>query len=127
MDVYKICLIAAGAAIVVTLLKTLRKEFALLTAISAGIVLLVFAAGELAPFFSYVGELCSGSGYSEYFAVLIKAVGVGLIGAICGELCRDVGENSLAMKLDLCVKGALMVLSLPLFRELFGYLEAYTA
>jgi hypothetical protein len=55
--------------------------------------------------------------------VILKAIGVGYVVRIGGDVCRDLGYESTAQKLDLCGKAELFVLSLPYLFELLSIAE----
>ena len=59
----------------------------------------------------------------ECFAVLLKAVGIGLGGQFTGQLCRDGGENSLAWGVELAAKLGILWAALPLFQQLLQWLD----
>ena len=54
----------------------------------------------------------------EYLTILFKALGICYITQFAGDICRDCGENTLAVQTELAGKIALMLLALPLFNSL---------
>ena len=78
------------------------------------------------PVIEYVRELCSSNEYGEYLGLLIKAAGIGYIGCFSSEVCRDAGENALAARVEFAVRAAILLMSLPLIKNIFAYLEEFS-
>ncbi len=54
----------------------------------------------------------------NYIDILYKSIGVSIVGQICADICNDYGQGSLANLALLAGRVAVLVLALPLFREL---------
>ena len=94
---------------------------AVITVICGGVLILL----KLIPFFSEIfrtiQEISSVSGLkTDYIGLVIKVVGIAYIGEFAGELCRDVGETSLAGKVDLGTKAVIMAMALPLLKTILS-------
>ncbi len=63
-------------------------------------------------------EALGGTPVSPYLSLILKALGIGYITKIGGDVCRDLGHESVAQKLELCGKGELLCISLPYLGEL---------
>lgn len=113
----KICGGALLCAVAIVLLKsvgglTLPLQW-------TGNVLLVGAAVlMMTPVFTYLGELCTDVGMGEMASLLIRGLGVALLTQLCADLCRQSGEASLAGAVELAGKAELLLLCLPLLKEL---------
>jgi stage III sporulation protein AD len=113
----KICGGALLCAVAIVLLKsvgglTLPLQW-------TGNVLLVGAAVlMMSPVFTYLGELCTDVGMGEMASLLIRGLGVALLTQLCADLCRQSGEASLAGGVELAGKAELLLLCLPLLKEL---------
>lgn len=57
--------------------------------------------------------------------VMLKAFGLSLLAELAGAVCRDSGENGLALWVEYAGRLELLVLSLPLLRELFGITASF--
>ena len=55
---------------------------------------------------------------SEVVKILIKALGVCCLCELAGQVCREAGQLAIASKIDLAGKVTILLLALPLFREL---------
>ena len=63
------------------------------------------------------------SGMPEVFGVLLKALGIVLIGRITADLCKDAGESAIASGVELAVKTAVLLTALPLLNRLLSLLR----
>ena len=67
---------------------------------------------ELAERLQDVGNLDS-----NVLKILLKSVGIGLIGEICGAICSDSGNGSLGKMLQLLSASVILWLSLPILEQ----------
>lgn len=114
----KYCGAALCALIAVLVLRSQKSEFAGLVSLAASVILLSAASVTFFPVIEFVSETVEETGFSEYLATLMKALGITLAVQLCAEVCRDAGESSLASKLELVGKAEILILCLPLIREL---------
>ena len=59
----------------------------------------------------------------EYVSVLLRAMGVGYVVQTGASVCRDVGETTLAERLELCGKTEILVMTVPYLVELISMAE----
>jgi stage III sporulation protein AD len=90
--------------------------------VGAGILFFLFFAKWLFPLIEKIRELAEKTSVPDFFLLLIKAMGLSLIVSISASFCRDLGEESLAGKLELCGKGAILYLSLPVFSTVLNWI-----
>lgn len=117
-EILKLCGAAICALSALLVLRSQKSEFAGYVGIAAAVLLLGAAAGKFLPAIAGVGDMLAETGFRDYAATLTKALGVTLAVQLTSEICRDAGEAALASKLELVGKAELLVLSLPLIREL---------
>lgn len=114
-EIFKILALLLVAAAVCVVLREKNSEYALLTAIAAGVcVSLLILQNLVAPINEIKESLESYGVNTEYFKVALKAVGIGYITSFIADSCRDSGQTSLASKAELAGKCAIFVLSVPL-------------
>ena len=103
----------------VLLLRAHRPEYALLTAAAAGLFLFFRLLDDLlAPLLELREMLCDAGVELSCFTVACKALGVCYLAQFVADLCRDFGQTSLAGRVELAGKCAVLALSLPLLRQL---------
>ncbi len=116
-----------GAVLCVLVILILKKESpdsAITLRMIAGVGLAVACISAMSPIVEYVKEIGEGFGameeISEAVSVLLKALGVSLLTHICATVCRDSGEVSVAYYVELGGKIEIIILSLPLIKEIVG-------
>lgn len=112
---------AAGAVLVavVLILALGRKDMGLLLCMAVCAMVCVTALDYLKPvseLFRTLEDL--GTLDADLMAVLLKAVGIGLLTEIAGVICIDSGNASMAKALQLLGTAVVLWLSLPLFTAL---------
>ena len=106
--------ILSGLAAVLVLKET-RKEFVLYVTLT--MCILVFL--QILPLLQEVSVWFHAlSAAGMYGGVLLKAAGISMLTEMACELCRAGGENGLAGYAVLLGKGEILMLTLPLFRDL---------
>ena len=113
---------AVFAAVCGALLKRGQKEIALLFSLAAVLVFLCILP-QIETLTSTFREWAELSGMPEVFGVLLKALGIVLIGRITADLCKDAGESAIASGVELAVKTAVLLTALPLLNRLLSLLQ----
>ena len=118
MDIIKISGIALSGALFSIIIRKERPELAVVTAIVTGVILTGYVLGTLGQVIEMIEEIITVSGVDiKYFTVLIKIIAVAYICEITSELCRDSGENSIAVKVEMIGKIFIMFMSMPLIKN----------
>lgn len=115
----KIALFALVALIVIVVLRQYHPEYALLTAVTSGGIILIFLGLELAtPLFTLLKMLTSYGVSNGLTSYILKALGICIITNFSVSLCTDFGQTSLAAKVEMAGKVALLILSLPILQNI---------
>ncbi len=118
MDIIKISGIALAGALFSVIIKKERPELAVMTAIVTGVILTGYVLGTLGQVIEIIKEIITVSGVDiKYFTILIKIIAIAYICEITSELCRDSGENSIAVKVEMIGKIFIMFMSMPLIKN----------
>lgn len=118
---------AAGILLTVIMVLALGKEgkqTALLLVLAVCAMVGVMALGYLEPvvdFLKRLGQVGNVSG--EMIMILLKVVGIGLIGEIASLICADAGNASLGKTLQILSAALILRLALPLLEQLLDLLE----
>lgn len=123
---FKLCGIALFSVMLITLLKKWGGDFSVLVKIAASVVLCGVCVGVLSPAITYIYELSSLSESVISLSVistLVRALTVAFISHICASVCRDCGEPSIAYYVELCGKGEILLLSLPMIRDIIDTVQ----
>lgn len=88
--------------------------FALLIALSAGIIVFLFLLPKIIEVIDIFRDLAEIVNLNNvYLSLILKIVVVCYLAEFIGQICRDSGENGLAMKIDLGAKITVMVMAVP--------------
>ncbi len=119
----KICGGALLCAVAIVLLKSTKGEVLPLqwsgTVVLCGAALLLWQ-----PVLLWLGELCQISGVSQEAELLLKGLGVAVLTQICADLCRQSAEAALANSVEMAGRAELLLLCLPLLKELVETAQA---
>lgn len=118
---------AAGVLLTVILVLALGKEgkhTALLLVLAVCAMVGVLAMGYLEPVINFIQRLSVlGRVNGEMLGILLRVVGIGLIGEIAALICADSGNASLGKVLQILSATLILRLSLPLLEQLLNLLE----
>lgn len=115
MEIFKILAICLISAVLTIVLKQQKGEYALMVALAGGAVVTLYVLkGVWTPIEYIKARLLSCGVKTEYFAVALKALGIGYVTGFIADACRDSGQASLASKAELAGKCAIFILSVPL-------------
>lgn len=123
MDIFGVGVCAVCTVIFAALVKRSNKEYALLLAVSAGVLILLAVLRELGPLVAQLRDLTLGSSGGEYLSILLRAVGIALAGQLAANVCRDAGESALAFTVELAAKTSILAAALPLLFRILDCLE----
>lgn len=113
--IFKIIAIALLTVIATVVVKPVRNDFALIIALTGGIILLMLVVGYVGQVFSVMREIISLSGVSSsLYTLLLKIVGVGYLVEFTAGICSDTGNSSLGDKVLLGGKVIILVMALPI-------------
>ena len=116
MIVIAICTILLAAVI-----KKTNPENSTLLSLLAVVLILIFSIEAGFPIISRIQEIMQINAIgAEYLPILLKAVGITVMGQIGAALCKDSGENAIAYAVETAAKIAILLAVMPV---LSGVLE----
>ncbi len=119
MDITAIAGLGILSAVLCIIVRQYKPEMALGISTACGVLILIAVITMLAPSVEAITELTDSAGLDEsYAAILLKALAVCYITQLSADCCRDAGESAIATKIELAGKGAIVVISLPVFASL---------
>jgi len=112
--------VAAAVLVAVTamLLREGGSRFAPAAIALGGVLLLAVAVGRLSESVRWLRALTEATPLTPYVGVMLKALGVGYVVEVGADVCRDLGAEGTAAKLELCGKAEILLLCLPYLGEL---------
>lgn len=118
MNILPIIGVALIAAVLAVTLKPVNPTFSLLLSLAAGIWILYTVlqpAGQVVDAFSSLADV-AGIESTIYWPVL-KTVGIAAAVRVAGAICKDAGQNAIAVKLEIAGAVAALIVSFPLFER----------
>lgn len=117
MSLPAICGLVLSVTLFMLVIRQFRPEYAPPLSLCLTLFVTLAALAALIPLMNYLSELELES-FGEYLPYLFKSMGISFLCGTAADLCRDCGENAVAVKLELLGKCEIVLLSLPLLREL---------
>lgn len=119
---------SAGGALVAVLLGLCLdrqgKDMGLILTLAALAMILAAAMACLFPVVDFLRELeALGALSSDVLDILLKIVGIGLIGEVTGLICADAGRASLGKALQLASGGLILWMATPIFQLLLELVQ----
>ena len=116
---------AAAVLLAVVLILTLRRqEMGLLLGMAVCAMAALAAVEYLQPVTELLRSLEALGGLDgDLVAILLKAVGIGLLTEIGGMVCADSGNSSLGKALQLLGTAVILWMSIPLFTALLEMIQ----
>lgn len=99
--------------------KNIKNEYSLFIRLVITISVSVFSLAVIYPILSYIEEISRGTSLFTYIPTLIKALGIALSMQITGDICKDAGENAIAERVALFGRAEILILTIPMIKELF--------
>lgn len=124
MNELKMCGLVLCALIVCIVFKNLKSEFSLLIRITITVGISLISLALIEPLFSFIDEISKSTAVYGYLPTLIKALGIALAVQITSDICKDAGEGALSERIELFGKAEILLLSIPLIKNLFKLCEA---
>ena len=103
--------------------KNLKDEYTLFIRLLITIGVSVASISIFYPILKYIEEISQGTSINTYRPTLVKALGISLIVQITSDICKDCGEAALGQRIELFGKAEILVLSIPLIKDLFALCE----
>ena len=128
MELFAIGICALCAVLFAALVQKTNKEYALLISLGTAAVLLLFLLERAGPVLQQVEDLAaSGPLEGEAVGLMLRAVGITVVGQVVARLCKDAGESALAYTVELAARVAVLAAALPALGRLLKYLGEIAA
>lgn len=117
----------AGALIGVILCLAIRShssEMPMLLGLTVCAMVLLAAVNFLKPVVELIHTLADAANLDEeLLQVMVKAVGIGLIGELASLICADSGNAALGRTVEVLTAAAVLWLAIPLFQQLLELVQ----
>lgn len=116
-NVYGLFALVVISAILIITVRRHNPEHALAISLGCACVTAVFLLSQITGIVAQMTEIAN-TAMINGLDSLYKAIGISMVGQIMADVCADYGQTSLAGVISLAGRVAILILSLPMFREL---------
>ncbi|MDY4693769.1 MAG: SpoIIIAC/SpoIIIAD family protein [Blautia sp.] len=126
MDIIKISMIGVCGVMLGFILKGIRPEYASFITIAIGLMILGLAVGKVSYLFETLNRLKESLPIDgNYFATLIKIIGITYIGQFASSICKDAGYQAVGAQIELFCKLSVMILSMPVLLAILDTIQGF--
>ena len=119
----KIVACAIACAFILIYLKSVNSEFFAVALLGSGVIITAFGIEYLSQTFEFISKIIDNSGINaNYFAVILKIIGIAYVVEFGSGVIEDLGLKSLADKLVFVGKGAIFIAAMPIISAVFNLL-----
>lgn len=119
MEWFQLIGVCLMASVIVVILRQMNPSVAGLLCAAFGVMLLGALLPQIQRYVEIIRQFLGGLGLEgEYYAVMLKAMGVVLITQIAEQICCDMGVQAIADRVELCGRLAMLGIAIPLFIDL---------
>lgn len=121
MDILQILGFAIATVVLIKIIKEYSAEFSTIIAIIFGVVFFIYISSNVVNIFEHIRNICNYVGINIiYIEVMFKVVGISYMCEFISAVCKDAGESSIAVKVDIAGKLIILLSSMPIFEELIN-------
>ena len=120
MDSAKVCGIVICALCVLLIFKNMRSEYSLFIRIILTIGVSLVTSALIYPILTYIGDIASETALDEYLPSLVKALGIAISVQITADVCKDAGEEAIATRIYLLGQAEILIISIPIMKNLLS-------
>lgn len=107
--------------VIYVILKQQKPEIAMFALLLGGILILTYLLNASTPIFDSVMNIINKANIDSDFAQIpIKALGISIVTQLAGDCCRDSGTASVASKVEIAGKVAILIITIPLFEQILN-------
>ena len=117
MSALKLFAVAITGVFAAMVIKQWKGDLLPLLRLALTLLFAFAAVSAAAPLISYLQSLAEKASF-EYTSLLFKALALAILTQFCAEICRSCGEDGVASGVETVGKIQILLLSLPLMKEL---------
>ena len=117
MNIFAVVSLALACAILASVLRRYSPEFGVYISLICGVIIFANVLSAISPAISAITDTAGTAG-GVYATALLKSLAVCHVCGLARDACADAGESAIASKIDIACKAAVLLIALPLWREL---------
>lgn len=119
MDIIKILGIGLISLILIIVIKQYKPEFAVYISLMVGVIIILMVVNKLTGIINLLTALSDKASINKKFLeILLKITGIAILTEFAVSICKDLGESSIANKVDLGGKIIIISISIPIISSL---------
>ncbi|MDO4536244.1 MAG: stage III sporulation protein AD [Clostridium perfringens] len=100
------------------ILKENKSTVASMILLISGVMICLFIFPYIKEIMTFVEEMTSSSGIDVvYVQIVMKIIAISYLATFCSVLCKDVGINSIATKVEFTAKIMILLLAMPIMKN----------
>ena len=101
-----------------------NKDFSTLLTLLVCVMIFVASVAFLRPLMQFINKIqYLGELDSDLVSVVLKSVGIGILGEISAQICKDAGNESMGKVLQFLSTTVVLWISIPVFERLLTLLD----
>lgn len=119
MDIIKILGVGLISLAIIIIIKQYKPEFAVYISLMAGVLIILLIVDKLTGIVNLLTALADKTSINkEFLKILLKVTGISILTEFAVSICKDLGESSIANKVDLGGKIIIISISIPIISSL---------
>lgn len=119
MDIIKVIAVGIITAVCAVILRQVKPELTIFAVITGSIVIIFLILEAVGGVFTEYKFLLEKTGLnSGIFTSVLKVIGVGYLVEFAGDICNDAGVGSISQKILLAGKVLILIMCLPVIKNL---------
>lgn len=124
MNIFSIIIISVVVSILAILIKQNNPTYSVLLIITFVVIIISVALSYLFSLTDNIMDTVNSVEYaSEFLKILFKAIVICVLSDLASNICKDAGNNTVAICIDVITKIILLSLSLPLVDKLVEIIQ----
>jgi len=118
MNLFSVCGMAILACTSAQILRRIHEPSSKLTSIVFIVIAGTTLIGASVPLIEFIKTLDMNESFEKYYSIMMKGLGLCILGTTAGDICRDSGEETISSVLSIATKISVMIVCLPLLNDI---------
>ena len=116
---YRIIAIGLISALIIICLKSANSELAAPVSIASGLLILLMTVSYVKEFVSFFKDMANVAGMDDgIYKIVLKVLAISYLSEFASEAVEDLGQKNLSEKIQFASKTIMIVLAMPLLKNL---------
>ena len=123
-DFFASMLLIILCVVIIVAINKENKTIGLCASIVLGIIVIIYVYPYLLQIITFINNFISkiGTENKDWIAIVLKVSAMALLGEWIITICKDAGENSLSLKVEVAIKVLIVAISIPILTKLIELL-----